>query len=412
LPGARLPPGFRTLVAAQFASALADNALLIVAIALLVQQGLAAWWAPLLKFGFMLSYVLLAPFVGPLADAWPKARVMAAMNGVKIGGVVLLLWGVHPVVGLTVVGLGAAAYAPAKYGLVTELVQPEDLVAANGWLEVSVVCAALLGAVLGGVLVSPSWLALGGLPGLPTAALAGSLLALLALYALSSALNLRVPASGARYARGAIHPRALLREFGEANRTLWRDSDGGLSMAATTIFWGLGATLQIAVLAWAEVALGLPLHQAAALQAAVALGVVAGAAWAGRWVALRQAKHMLVLGVALGLLLPAIAHVGRLAWAVPLLALAGALGGAMVVPLNALLQHRGHVLLTAGRSIAVQGFNENLSVLTLLAVYAACRAAELPIRGILAAFGLFTAAAVLLLLGLERRRSRRGLQTA
>jgi MFS transporter, LPLT family, lysophospholipid transporter len=414
LPGPRLPRGFRTLVAAQFASALADNALLIVAIALLAQQGLPPWLAPLLKFGFMSSYVLLAPFVGPLADAWPKARVMAAMNALKIAGVGLLLVGMHPVAALTVVGLGAAAYAPAKYGLVTELVAPEDLVAANGWLEVSVVCAALLGAVLGGALVSPFWLdaASAASLGMPAGALAASLLALLGLYALSSVLNLRVPASGARYAPSGIHPGALLTDFRVANRTLWRDADGGLSLAATTLFWGVGATLQFAVLVWAEDALGLALHQAAGLQAAVALGVVAGAALAGRCVALCQAKQMLALGVALGLLLPLIAQVDTLAWAVVLLALAGALGGAMVVPLNALLQHRGHVLLTAGRSIAVQGFNENLSVLAMVALYAACQAGELPIRGTLAALGLATAAAVMGLIGLERRRSKQRLQVA
>jgi MFS family permease len=407
LPSPRLPHGFRILVAAQFASALADNALLIVAIALLAHQGLPPWWAPLLKFGFMLSYVLLAPFVGPLADAWPKARVMAAMNLVKVAGTSLLLAGVHPVAALAVVGFGAAAYAPAKYGLVTELVEARALVAANGWLEVTVVCAALLGAVLGGALVSPAWLGAAGLSWTTPAAgpFAASLVALLALYALSSGINVVVPASGARYPRCVNHPRALLADFRAANAALWRDGDGGLSLAATTIFWGVGATLQFAVLAWAEVALGLALHQAAWLQAAVAVGVVAGAAAAGRWVALRRAKQVLVLGVALGLLLPVLAQVDDVALAAWLLALAGAAGGAMVVPLNALLQHRGHVLLSAGRSVAVQGFNENLSVLAMLAVYAAGQAGGWPIRGTLTAFGL-TIAAVVALLMLRGRRTQ------
>jgi len=406
-----LPRGFAPLVGAQFASALADNALLIVAIALLQQQGLPGWWAPLLKFGFMLSYVLLAPFVGPLADGFAKARVMAAMNLVKMAGVVLLVAGVHPVAGLAVVGIGAAAYAPAKYGLVTEIVGPESLVAANGWLEVTVVCAALFGAVLGGGLVSPWLLASGWATGLdavleaPAEGLSLSLVLLLAVYALSSALNLGVPASGACYPRAAIHPLSMLRDFHRANRTLWRDADGGLSLAATTIFWGVGATLQFAALRWADDALGLTLDHAAYLQAAVAVGVMAGAGAAGRWIALCHARHMLWAGVALGLLMPLVAQVSEVAPAAALLVVVGAVGGAMVVPLNALLQHRGFVLLTAGRSVAVQGFNENLSVLAMLAVYALCQSQEVPIGTTLTVFGLAIAAAIVGLIVVARRRA-------
>ena len=404
--GQPVPPRLGLLIGAQFASALADNALLIVAIALLEQQGQPGWWAPLLKFGFMLSYVLLAPFVGPLADAFPKARVMAAMNLVKVLGVFALLAGLHPVVALAVVGFGAAAYAPAKYGLVTELVGPEALVAANAWLEVTVVCAVLLGTVLGGFLISPWLLAwCHALQGWSRAeALTLPLLALLGFYALASGLNLGVPDSGARYPRSAMHLRALLRRFAQGNATLWRDAEGGLSLAATTIFWGAGATLQFALLRWAIDVLDLTLDRAAYLQAAVAVGVVAGAAAAGRWVPLRQAPRMLAAGVAMGLLIPFVASVREIALVVPLLALVGVVGGFMVVPLNALLQHRGFVLLTAGRSIAVQGFNENLSVLAMLAVYATLLALEVPIAAPLWLLGLFVAAVVgvLMLRGYRR----------
>ncbi len=404
-----MPPRFGLLIGAQFASALADNALLIVAIALLVQQGLPSWWAPLLKFGFTLSYVLLAPFVGPLADAFPKARVMAAMNGVKVVGVLALLAGAHPVAALAVVGFGAAAYAPAKYGLVTELVGPEGLVAANAWLEVTVVCAVLLGTVLGGLLISPwivasSWA--GHIQGWSAAdALTLPLLLLLAVYALASVLNLGVPDSGARYPRTALHFGELMRAFGHGNATLWRDKEGGMSLAATTIFWGAGATLQFAVLRWAVDALGLTLDRAAYLQAAVAVGVVAGAAAAGRWVELRHARRLLAAGVLMGLLIPLVASVRSITLVVPLLALVGLVGGFMVVPLNALLQHRGCVLLTSGRSIAVQGFNENLSVLVMLAVYAALLALDVPIVTTLWLLGLFIAAAIALLIRREQRRA-------
>lgn len=405
-----MPPGFHRLIAAQFASALADNAVLIVTIALLQQQGSAPWLAPLLKFGFTLSYVLLAPVVGPLADAFPKARLMAVMNGVKVLGVLALLGGLDPLLAFTVIGFGAAAYAPAKYGLITEMVPAEQLVRANGWIEVSVVCAALLGTVLGGALVSP-WLLAGltqaataldsraasALWQLPAGALSGSLLLLLGVYATAALLNAGLPDSGARYPASAVHPLWLTREFLDANRTLWRDPGGGLSLAVTTIFWGVGATLQFAVLGWAAQVLLLPLEQAAYLQGAVALGVIAGAAAAARWVTLSGARRMLPLGVLLGAMIAGASFTPSLAWALPLLVGLGAVGGLLVVPLNALLQHRGHQLLSAGRSIAVQGFNENASVLGMLAVYAGLLAAEVPIMALMCGFGLCIALAMALL---------------
>jgi len=406
-----LPRGFGIVIGAQFASALADNALLIVAIALLVQQGFAPWWAPLLKVGFMAAYVVLAPWVGPLADAFAKGRVMAAMNVVKMLGLALLALGLNPVAALAVVGLGAAAYAPAKYGLITELAQPAALVKANGWIEISVVSAALLGAVLGGLLVSPLWLA-SGLAlffdgwDLPADRLTGSLAALLAIYAVSSLLNAGIPDSGRRQRSAAHDPLTLLREFRAANRLLWRDREGGLSLAATTLFWGVGATLQFAVLRWAGEALSLPLSQAAYLQAAVAVGVIGGAAAAGRWLALHQARHGLWAGVVLGLLMPVVAQIDDVALAAGMLALVGAVGGAMVVPLNALLQHRGATLLSAGRSIAVQGFNENLSVLTMLATYAGCEAVGLPIGLTLSGLGVLVAVLILVLIAIDHRRVR------
>lgn len=406
--GAALPRGFHRLIAAQFCSALADNALLIVTIALLIELQLAPWWAPLLKFGFTLAYVLLAPFVGPLADAVPKARLMAWMNGLKMLGVGLLLLGLHPVLGFSVVGLGAAAYAPAKYGLVTELVPPRQLVAANGWIEVSVVCAVLAGTALGGWLVSPLWLqseaaaALRGLGG--GALLAPSLLLVLLVHGLAAGLNRGIPDSGARYPASPVHAGALVREFRRDNRRLWQDREGGLSLAVTTVFWGVGATLQFIVLRWAGEQLGLPLAQAAWLQGVVALGVIAGAAAAGRWVPLHAAQRWLPCGVLLGLAMPVLAALHDLALALPLLVVVGVVGGLLVVPLNALLQHRGCQLLSAGRSIAVQGFNENASVLVMLGVYAALVALQLPLVWLMSGFGLAIAGAMTWLTWRERAR--------
>ena len=414
-PSRRMPTGFHLLIAAQFASALADNALLIVTMALLQERGMPPWWAPMLKFGFTVSYVVLAPFVGPLADAFPKARLMAWMNGVKVLGVVALLAGLQPVAAFAVVGFGAAAYAPAKYGLITELVPATSLVAANAWLEVTVVCAALLGAVLGGFLISP-WLLDSGVFAdvswavnsnrlLDPSPFTVSLLALVSVYALAGALNLGVPDSGARYPASRLNPFALVREFRAANLILWRDRDGGLSLAVTTIFWGLGATLQFAVLRWAADVLKLPLNKAAYLQAAVAVGVVVGAVGAGRWVPLAVAKNMLGAGVVLGLLLPVIALSADLFLAIPLLVLVGVVGGLLVVPLNALLQHRGCTCLSAGRSIAVQGFNENASVLAMLGAYTALLWFDLPVVALLSGFGVAIALAMAALIWRERCRN-------
>lgn len=390
-----MPPGFHLLIAAQFASALADNALLIVAMAWLDEQGRPAWWAPLLKFSFTLSYVLLAPFIGPLADALPKARLMAWMNGVKMLGVLALFAGMHPVAAYGLVGLGAATYAPAKYGLVTEMVPAHRLVAANGWIEVSVVCAALLGTVLGGALVSDLWRGAVQALGHP---LMASLAAVWLVYALAALLQIGVPDSGACYPGTSIRPMDLVRDFAAANRRLWRDTQGGLSLAVTTLFWGVGATLQFAVLRWAVERLGLGLDRAAYLQAMVAVGVVAGAAAAGRFVPLAQAWRVLPAGILMGGLIVAMAPLERVGPALPLLALAGIVGGILVVPMNALLQHRGHVLLTAGRSIAVQGFNENLSILLMLGSYASLLALQVPLVPLMMGFGGLIAAAMALLI--------------
>jgi LPLT family lysophospholipid transporter-like MFS transporter len=407
-----MPAAFLLLLAAQFASALADNALLIVTIALLQALGMAGWWAPLLKVGFIVSYVVLAPFVGPLADAFPKARLMAWMNAVKVLGVLALIAGVPPVWAFVVVGFGAAAYAPAKYGLATELVRQDQLVEANGWIEVAAVCAVLLGTGLGGLLVSP-WLlsALGGAGGGVAGPLLPSLLIVLGVYALAGALNLGVPDSGVRYPVTSLHPVALLREFVQANRTLWRDHDGGLSLAVTTLFWGVGATLQFAVLRWGSERMHLALDSAAFVQAAVAVGVILGAVAAARWVPLARARQMLVAGVAFGLLMAAVAFTESLVPAVALLMTVGAVGGLLVVPLNALLQDRGYALLSAGRSIAVQGANENASVLAFLGVYSVLVAFDVPLVVLMAGLGLGVAGVLAAMIVREGRHERRAAHT-
>jgi LPLT family lysophospholipid transporter-like MFS transporter len=409
----RLPAGFGWFMAAQFLSALADHALLIVTIAHLQLLGVPLWWAPLLKFSFTLSYVLLAPGIGALADAVCKRRLMMAMNALKLLGALALLCGLHPLAAFALVGLGASAYAPAKYGLLTESVPPAALVAANGWAESAVVLSVLLGTALGGLLVSPLWLqavaASLTLPGASSPALNVSLACVLGLYGLAALCHLGIVPSGVRHARHSHAPAQLLADFRRANTRLWRDRSGGLSLAVTTVFWGVGALLQFAVLLWAAQQLGLGLDQAAWLQGVVALGVVVGAVLVARRLRLRHATAVLGLGLLMGALMASAPLIHDWCVAVPVLLLIGGLGGMLLVPMNALLQHRGHRLLSAGQSIAVQGFNENLSVLLSLGLYAALLALQVPVTAImvlagavLAGFSAWT---------LVRRRRPPGLQT-
>lgn len=391
--------GIGYLIAAQFVSGLADNALLIVAMARLADMGRSAWLAPLLKAVFTLAYVLLAPWVGALADRWPKARVMLAANGLKALACALMALAIDPLLAFALAGVGAAAYSPAKYGLVTELSPPEQLVHANGWLEVTTVGAIILGTALGGWLVGP-WLLADGARhmghALPVdSPLGAAILLVLALYALAAGLNLLIPSSGAR--PHAMQPSfsALLTRFAQAQRTLWRDAQGGLSLGVTTLFWGAGATLQFVVLAWAQHNLGLSLSHAAYLQGVVAIGIGVGALAAGRWVRLHQAPGVLPLGVLMGACVPLLTLVHSVGVAAPLLATVGALAGFFVVPMNALLQHRGQQLLGAGESIAVQNFNENLSVLAMLGAYAALQMTGWPLHRTVFALGSVVALGVL-----------------
>jgi len=412
-----LPSGFARLIFTQFVSGLADHAMLVVVFALLMYQGSDPWWAAMLKFFFTLAYVLFAPWVGIWADRRPKAQVMAWMNLLKLGGVGMLLLGVSPWLAMAWVGLGAAAYAPAKYGLLTELVAPEQLVRANSWLEVSVVSAAILGAVTAGVLISPavtsssfsqwvqSWA--GGLGWHDMEhPYALALFALGAFYVAAAVLNAGLPDSGARYPHQPMLSWTVCRAFMRANARLWRDPAGRLSMAVTTLFWGVGATLQVAVLLWAQKVLGLRIEHGTYLQAVVAVGVMVGAAAVGRAICLGRAPSVLPAGILLGGLLMAGSWLTDVWAAAVVLLLAGASAGALVVPLNALLQHRGHELLTAGSSIAVQNFNENLGVLAMVGFYSLLLSQGLEIQQVMTLLGCLITVHMTVLLVWWRQRAR------
>lgn len=377
-----MPRNFYLLLVVQFISTLADNAFLIVAIARIIELAAADWIIPALKLSFVMFYVILAPFVGPFSDAIPKGKVMLIANFLKVCAVFLMLIGIDPIVAIGLAGLGAAIYAPAKYGLITELIPAQDLVKANGFFEGITVCAVILGTALGGLLVSPLMNQFSMPSGLwplgnITTSLTVGMLSLLVLNALATLLSFSIADSGARYPRHSIHPVLLCQRFFRENLILWRDSQGGLSMLVTTLLWGVGATLQLIVLRWANESLGLSLTQAAYLQGITAVGVIAGAILSSRFVTLSGAATVLPLGMVLGLSIPLMLAVDTVLWAGILLMAVGAIAGFFVVPMNALLQHRGCTLLTAGRSIAVQGFNENAGMLVMLAVYAAATATQI-----------------------------------
>ena len=406
--------GFYTIMAAQFFSSLADNALLVAAIALLRQMNEAAWMTPALKQSFVVSYVVLAPLVGAFADAMPKGRVMLITNGIKIVGCSLMLFHVHPLAAYAVVGLGAAAYSPAKYGILTELLPPQQLVIANGWIEGTTVSSIILGVLLGGALVSQkvSTALLGfDLPMIDTGTDTppeAAICFIMACYAIAAVFNWYIPDTGVDHRPPSANPVALVREFAHCVSLLWRDKLGQISLATTTLFWGAGATLQFIVIDWAAKNLGFNLSQASYLQGVVAVGIAAGAILAARWISLRDAVRVLPLGVAMGFVVVTMVVVTNLPVAVVLMILVGGLAGFFVVPMNALLQHRGHVLMGAGHSIAVQNFNENIGILIMVGLYALMVRSGLSVNLAIALFGAFVAGTMALVMVRHRLNQSSG----
>ncbi len=396
--------GFYTIMAAQFFSSLADNALLIAAIRLLQELREPDWMQPSLQQSFVVSYVVLAPIVGAFADSMPKGRVMLITNAIKVVGCILMLFSVHPLLAYAVVGFGAAAYSPAKYGILTELLPPSQLVVANGWIEGTTVASIILGVLLGGLLVShkASEMLLGyDFPGIdigintpPEAAIC----VIAGLYAIAAVINWFIPDTGVDHRMPSKNPFYLIREFTHCVSLLWRDKLGQISLATTTLFWGAGATLKFIVLAWAIKTLGYDLSQASYLQGVVAIGIAIGAVLAARYVSLRNAVNVLPIGTAMGLIVITMIFVTQLPLAVVLMVVIGACGGFFVVPMNALLQHRGHVLMGAGHSIAVQNFNENIGILVMVGLYTVMVQQGVSVNRAVVLFGLCLSGAMLLVM--------------
>ncbi len=408
------------VMAAQALSSVADNALLIAAIGLIADLSGPDWMAPMMKWWFALAYVVLAAFVGAFADSFPKGRVMFATNALKTCGCLLMFsYGAfnftheHQLVlifvAYTIVGVGAAAYSPAKYGIVTEMLPPELLVKGNSWIEGLTVLSVIVGTVLGGVLISPTvstWLmSFDWVNTLANNTAQCAILMISLVYVAAAICNLLIPDTHAYYPRQQTRPSALIRNFIRYVRVLWSDKLGQISLAVTTLFWGAGATLQFIVIEWGAQHLGYRLDQASILMGVAAFGTVIGAMIAGR-VPLRKALSVLPIGVAMGLVVLLMPLVYT-PWTVyVLLLLIGGLSGFFVVPMNAMLQHRGHVLLSAGHSIAVQNFNEQLNILLMLAVYSLMLWLGLSINIIIALFGILVACLMLVFIQWNRLNHR------
>jgi len=389
--------GFYTIMAAQFFSSLADNALLVAAIEMLKTSGAPGWNIPALTPMFALFYVILAPFVGAFADAIPKGTVMFISNAVKVVGCLLMLFGVHPLLAYALVGLGAAAYSPAKYGILTELLPNSQLVKANGWIEGLTILSIILGVLLGGQLIghviSRHLLAFDvpmietGIETAPQAAIA----VISILYVVAALFNLRIPRTEAPLQPIAHGVQGLVRDFSNCNARLWNDKLGQISLATTTLFWGVSGNLRVIVFAWAAAALAYTTQQASALVGVVAIGTAIGAVLASLRMRLDQATRVIPLGIAMGVLLIGLDFIRHAEVAAPFLVLLGAIGGYLVVPMNALLQHRGANLMGAGRSIAVQNFNEQACILGLGAFYTGMTRYGLSAFTAIAVFGVVVA---------------------
>ena len=386
--------GFYIIMSAQFFSSLADNALLVGAIELLKTSGSPAWQVPALAPMFALFYVLLAPLVGAFADAVPKGTVMFYSNGIKVLGCLMMLFGSHPLLAYAIVGLGAAAYSPAKYGILTELLPPSQLVKANGWIEGLTVGSIILGVVLGGQLVgphlAPSLLRFDlplfdtGVDTPPEAAISSMVI----LYVIAALFNLKIPRTEAPLQPLLLNVAELVSDFGQCNARLWRDKLGQISLASTTLIWGVSGNLRVIVFPWAAVALGYSTTQASNLAGVVVFGTAAGAVVASMTMRLERATNVIVLGMVMGMLLFGLNFITNVYVGAPFLIILGAVVGYMVVPMNALLQHRGHNLMGAGRSIAVQNFNEQACILALGAAYTGMTKGGLSAFTAITVFGL------------------------
>ncbi|EEY3493806.1 lysophospholipid transporter LplT [Salmonella enterica] len=384
--------GMLSVIVAQFLSAFGDNALLFATLALLKAQFYPDWSQPVLQMVFVGAYILFAPFVGQIADSFAKGRVMMVANGLKLAGAAGICLGVNPFVGYTLVGIGAAAYSPAKYGILGELTTGDKLVKANGLMEASTIAAILLGSVAGGVLAD--WHVI--------AALVACALA----YAGAVAANLFIPKLVAARPGQSWRLSAMTRSFFSACVVLWRNGETRFSLVGTGLFWGAGVTLRFLLVLWVPVALGITDNATPTyLNAMVAVGIVVGAGAAAKLVTLETVSRCMPAGILIGVMVAILSLQHALLPAYALLLLIGMLGGFFVVPLNALLQERGKKSVGAGNAIAVQNLGENSAMLLMLGLYSLAVLVGVPAVAIGIGFGVLFALAIAALWIWQRRQA-------
>lgn len=384
--------GMLSVIVAQFLSAFGDNALLFATLALLKAQFYPDWSQPVLQMVFVGAYILFAPFVGQIADSFAKGRVMMVANGLKLAGAAGICLGVNPFVGYTLVGIGAAAYSPAKYGILGELTTGDKLVKANGLMEASTIAAILLGSVAGGVLAD--WHVI--------AALVACALA----YAGAVAANLFIPKLVAARPGQSWRLSAMTRSFFSACVVLWRNGETRFSLVGTGLFWGAGVTLRFLLVLWVPVALGITDNATPTyLNAMVAVGIVVGAGAAAKLVTLETVSRCMPAGILIGVVVAIFSLQHALLPAYALLLLIGMLGGFFVVPLNALLQERGKKSVGAGNAIAVQNLGENSAMLLILGLYSLAVLVGVPAVAIGISFGVLFALAIAALWIWQRRQA-------
>ncbi|EAP4458661.1 lysophospholipid transporter LplT [Salmonella enterica] len=384
--------GMLSVIVAQFLSAFGDNALLFATLALLKAQFYPDWSQPVLQMVFVGAYILFAPFVGQIADSFAKGRVMMVANGLKLAGAAGICLGINPFVGYTLVGIGAAAYSPAKYGILGELTTGDKLVKANGLMEASTIAAILLGSVAGGVLAD--WHVI--------AALVACALA----YAGAVAANLFIPKLVAARPGQSWRLSAMTRSFFSACVVLWRNGETRFSLVGTGLFWGAGVTLRFLLVLWGPVALGITDNATPTyLNAMVAVGIVVGAGAAAKLVTLETVSRCMPAGILIGVVVAIFSLQHALLPAYALLLLIGMLGGFFVVPLNALLQERGKKSVGAGNAIAVQNLGENSAMLLMLGLYSLAVLVGVPAVAIGIGFGVLFALAIAALWIWQRRQA-------
>ncbi|MFZ2162894.1 MAG: lysophospholipid transporter LplT [Sideroxyarcus sp.] len=366
--------GMMSVLVAQFLSALADNAILIAAIAIVKSQGLPNL-VPLLQESFVVPFILLAPFVGQIADGFPKGRVMLVGNLIKLAGAIAMVAGVNPLTAYGLIGIGAAMYSPAKYGILSQMFGPASLVRANGMMEGSTIVAILLGVIIGG------WLA--------DYSLQWAFIGVMAAYGLAAVANLFIPSLPAENPGAHFHPWRLIRQFMTSLAALFKNPDSRFSLLGTSVFWGSGTTLRLMLFAWVPAALLITDNQTPAnLMGAVSIGIVLGAVGAGLWISLANVNRALLGGLLLGPFILALAFVHELTLAYALMIAIGICGGSFVVPLNALLQARGHETIGAGNALAVQNFAENIAMLLFVGGYSLATEAGVPVAMSIIGFGV------------------------